>query len=349
MLQIDGQHRVGECRLEIVVEPTGAGPGVMPHRAQEADGTPALGPGDLRKVLEQPHHGGEPRGIVRGRLEVPVHMRDDENFLIAHPRKCAPYASRPEPGNHLATHPQVNRDSLAPPEQVTQHQTVLVSEVEAGPTRDPLPDGKVIRDSVHDSHRSRPVFEGSSNRPLGSNRVPERSRPRNIQNQHCLSANIAPEVVGLATGRDPHQLEIEPAHRRRFSALRGSSRFQLERSATCAEADGPTLGLPLRSHVEGLPVYVLEAVRAEVSLDPVLRLLVAERAYVPSPENVSAVPIGERNRVDLHEEPLQPISIDVRILLVVGPQRDPNEGIIPNVAGRVEEGLAQRIRGVLSG
>jgi len=39
---------------------------------------------------------------------------------------------------------------------------------------------------------------------------------------------------------------------------------------------------------------------------------VAERADVPSPENVPAIAIGERNGVDLHEEALQPISIDIR-------------------------------------
>ena len=100
---------------------------------------------------------------------------------------------------------------------------------------------------------------------------------------------------------------------------------------------------------EGLPVHVFQAVRTEVPLDPVLRLFVAERADVPSPENVPAIAIGERNRVDLHEEALQPISIDIRVFLVIGPQRDLDEGVIPYVAGGVEERLPQRIRSVLSG
>ena len=291
----------------------------MAHRAEKADGARALGPGDLREVLGQAPHGCEPRRVVRGRLEVAVHVRDDENLLIAHPRKCAPDTGRLEAGNHLAPHLEVHGDPFALSEQITQHQAVLVSEVEARPARGPLPDGEVVRDPVHDSDRGRTLLESSGDRPLRSDRVPERTRPRNIQNQHRLSANIAPEVVGLATGRDPHQLEIEPAHRRRFSALRGSSRFQLERSATCAEADGPTLGLPLRSHVEGLPVNVLQPVRSEVPLDPVLRLLVAECTDIATPENVPAIPVGQRNRVDLHEKGLEPVSFDVRVLLVVGP------------------------------
>ncbi len=94
-------------------------------------------------------------------------------------------------------------------------------------------------------------------------------------------------------------------------------RLEFERSATRAEADRPALRLPLRPDVEGLPMHVFETARAEVSLDPVLRLLVSEGADVPTPEDVAAIAVGERNRVDLHEKALQPVSIDIRILQVV--------------------------------
>jgi hypothetical protein len=76
---------------------------------------------------------------------------------------------------------------------------------------------------------------------------------------------------------------------------------------------------------------------------------VADRTDVSSPEHVPAIAVGEGNRVDLHQEILQPFSIDISVLLIIGPQRNLDERIIPDVARRIEERLPQRIRGVLGG
>jgi hypothetical protein len=92
----------------------------------------------------------------------------------------------------------------------------------------------------------------------------------------------------------------------------------------------------LRPDIERLPVDIFEAVDTKISLDPVLRLLVADRADVPSPENVSAIPVGERNRVDLQKERLQSIPIDIRVLLVIGSQRDLYERVIPYITSSIE-------------
>ena len=101
---------------------------------------------------------------------------------------------------------------------------------------------------------------------------------------------------------------------------------------------------PLWGEIELLPVNVDEAAISEVLLDPVLCGLLAPSANIPAPEQVSSIPILAGDRVYLEQEPLQMGSLQIGVFQVFGPKWDPDEGVVPNLAGRIQERLTERIR-----
>ena len=53
--------------------------------------------------------------------------------------------------------------------------------------------------------------------------------------------------------------------------------------------------------------------------------------------------VGERDRVDLEEPLLQAAGLDVAVACILRPERNVDEGVVADVAVRVEQGLAERV------
>ena len=88
---------------------------------------------------------------------------------------------------------------------------------------------------------------------------------------------------------------------------------------------------------------VAEAGFAEVAFDPVLRGGVARRADIAAPEGGAGIAVFIGDGDDFVENGFHADAVDVFIPGVFGTQRNVDEGIFADVAGGIDEGLAERV------